>query len=70
MLTPDPRARSAVICTLVQEICRAVEWVQGREAALGRTTDEELVSIRRLARAAHDHRLRMAFGPGATGASP
>ena len=69
VLPPDPRARSAVIWRLVREMCDTVEWLHERDTGLGRATDEELASIRRLASAAYDHRLRLAaFGSADTGA--
>jgi len=69
VLPPDPRARSAVIWRLIQEMCDTVEWLHERNKGLGRATDEELASIRQLASAGHDHRLRMAtFGSDQTGA--
>jgi hypothetical protein len=69
VLPPDPRARSAVIWRLVQEICDTVEWRYGRDRRFGRATDAELASIRRLAGAARDHRRCMdAFGSGDAGA--
>jgi hypothetical protein len=68
VLPVDPRARSAVIWRLVQEMCDTVEWRHGRDKKFGRATDEELASIRRLASAARDHRRCMAdFGSDDTG---
>ncbi len=63
VLPPDPHARSAVICTLVQEMCSTLEFLQGSENGSGRATDYELSSMHQLARAAYDHRLRMTFTP-------
>jgi hypothetical protein len=66
VLPSDPRARSVVICSLVQEMCASVEWLRGSDIGLGRATEAEVSSIRRLGSAAHDHRMRMAaFGAGA-----
>jgi hypothetical protein len=63
VLPADPRARSAVIWRLIQEMCDTVEWRHGRDKKYGRATDAELASIRRLANAARDHRRCMAaFG--------
>ena len=63
VLPIDPRARSAVIWRLVQEMCDTVEWRHERDQQYGRATEAELASIRRLARAARDHRRCMAvFG--------
>jgi hypothetical protein len=68
VLPADPRARSAVIWRLVQEMCDTVEWRHGRDKKFGRARDAELASIRRLASAARDHRRSMAaFGSDDTG---
>ena len=56
----DPSARSAVICAVVQEMCSTVEWLQDEEIGVGRATDRELASLRRVEGAADDHRLWMA----------
>lgn len=63
VLPPTPRARSAVICALVEEMCSTVEFLADSETGLGRATEDEVTSIRSLARAARDHRRRMT-GPG------
>ena len=69
VLPPDPRARSAVTWRLIREMCETVEWLHERNKGSGRATDEELASIRQLARAADEHRLRMAaFGSDHAGA--
>jgi hypothetical protein len=60
VLPADPRARSAIIWRLVQEMCDTVEWRHDRDRKFGRASDAELTSIRRLARAARDHRRCMA----------
>ena len=60
----DPRARSAVICTLVHEMCATVERLQRSEAGSRHATEVEMISVRRLAAAAQDYRLQMAFGRG------
>jgi hypothetical protein len=67
VLPPDPRARSAVICTVVQQMCSTVTCLQASETGQGRATAQELTSMRQLARAAYDHRLRMTFVTGASG---
>lgn len=58
-LPPDQRARSAVICALIQQMCSTVECLGGSETGQG--TEQELTSMRQLAKAAFDHRLRMTF---------
>ena len=58
-LPPDPRARSAVICALVQQMCSTVECLGSSETGQG--AEQELTSLRQLTRAAFDHRLRMTF---------
>jgi hypothetical protein len=58
-LPADPRARSAVICAVVQQMCSTVECLGSTETGQG--TEQELMSMRQLARAAFDHRLRMTF---------
>lgn len=63
VLPPDARARSAVICRLVHELCATVEWLQRSHTGSRQATEAEMISIRRLASAAQDYRLRMAFGP-------
>ena len=58
VFAPDPRARSAVVCSLLQEIGTTVEWRQ--EDDVDDPWDQaELSSIRLLVKAAHDHHLRM-----------
>lgn len=56
---PDPRARSAVICALIQQMCSTIECLGSSETGQG--TAQELTSMRQLVGAAFDHRLRMAF---------
>lgn len=51
VLPPDPCARSAVICSLVEEMRASLEWRQGPL--------EELMSIQQLVNAAHEHQVRM-----------
>jgi hypothetical protein len=59
---PHPRARSGLICSVMQEICAAVAWRQEGDA-LDQAAHEELAGIQRLVDAAHDHHRRMAaFG--------
>jgi hypothetical protein len=62
---PDARVRSAVISSLVQEMCAAVEWLHGSDA-LNNAADQELVSLRRVVAAAQDHQERMR-SPAPTG---
>ncbi len=70
VFSPDPQARSAVIRSLVREMCAAVEWLHGG-ATLGDVVDVELASIGRLAAAAQDHHWRMSLlGAGAVGSDP
>ena len=59
---PDPRARSAVICSLVHTMFAAVEWLQSSDTTLDDPTSDELVSLGQLATAAQDHQLRMSRG--------
>ena len=56
---PDARARAAVICSMVYEMCAAVGWLQETDTPLEDAATEELVSIGQLATAAQDHYLRM-----------
>ena len=67
VLPPDPRARSAVICTVIQEMGSIVACLRGSETVRGRATEQELTSLQQLVGAAHDHRLRMAFMVSAVG---
>ena len=68
VFSPDPRARSAVIRSLVHEMCAAVGWLHGGDTTFDDATDVELASISRLAAAAQDHHWRMSFlGTGAVG---
>ena len=60
-LPRDARTRAAIICGLVHEMCAAVEARHGSDDSRGDVTDDELLSIRQLASAAQDHRLRMSF---------
>jgi hypothetical protein len=62
VVPPDPCARSAVICTLIQEMCSIVDCLRGDETVEGRATEHELTSIRQVADAAHDHHIRMISG--------
>lgn len=55
---PDARARAAVICSMVYEMCAAVGWLQETDTPLEDAATEELASIG-LATAAQDHYLRM-----------
>jgi hypothetical protein len=59
VLPRDPRARSAVICNLVHEMCVAVEWLPAGDAELDGAVDDELLSLRQLGLAAQDHHDRM-----------
>ena len=58
VLPPDPGARSAVVCSLVHELCTALEWLDGDETIRGEASNEAL-SIQQLASAAQDHHQRM-----------
>lgn len=62
----EPGARSGVICSMVQEMCDAVEWLHHDDNRMSSAADEqgqrELVSIRQLAAAAEAHRSRMTAG--------
>jgi hypothetical protein len=60
VFSPDPQARSAVIRSLVREMCAAVEWLHG-SATLDDVADVELASIGRLAAVAQDHHWRMSL---------
>jgi hypothetical protein len=55
---PDPGDQSAVVDSLVCELCSAVQWLDGDETTYGKATFEA-ISIRQLASAALDHHLRM-----------
>ena len=69
VFSPDPRARSAVICSLVQEMCAAVRWLHGGDTTFDDAADVELASISQVAAAAQNHHWRMSFlGSGTTGA--
>lgn len=70
VVPPDPPARSVVICTLIQEMRSIVECLAGSETAGGRATEQELTSLRELAAAAHDHRLRMTSATSPVGMEP
>ena len=61
MLSPDPRARSAVLYSLVSEMCAAVASLHGDETTMSAAADMELISAGRLVAAARDHHWRMAF---------
>ena len=57
-MPPDPGARSAVVCSLVHELCTALEWLDGDETTPGEASNEA-ISIQQLASAAQDHHLRL-----------
>ena len=66
VMSPNAPARSAVICSLVREMCAAVRWLHGGDKAFDDAADVELASISQLAAAAEDHQWRMSFlGAGA-----
>jgi hypothetical protein len=68
VLPPDPRSRSAVIRSMVHEMCAAVRWLHGGDITFEDAADVELASISQLAAAAQDHHWRMSFlGAGAAG---
>jgi hypothetical protein len=68
VFSPDPRARSAVIRSLVHEMCAAVRWLHGGDTTFDDAADVELASISQLAAAAQDHHWRMSLlGAGAVG---
>jgi hypothetical protein len=68
VFSPDPRARSAVIHSLVHELCAAVGWLHGSDTTYDDAADVELASISQLAAAAQDHHWRMSFlGTGTEG---
>jgi hypothetical protein len=68
VLSPDPRTRSAVIHSLVNEMCAAVGWLHGSDTTLDDVAEAELASIGQLAAAAQDHSWRMGgLGSGAAG---
>jgi hypothetical protein len=70
VLSPDPRARSAVIRSLVHEMCAAVRWLHGG-TTFDDAADVELASISQLSTAAQDHHWRMSFlGAGAVESDP
>ena len=54
-----PAARAAVISELVEEMCATVEWLHDTGTELDDSQADELTSITRLTRAAHDHQLQM-----------
>jgi hypothetical protein len=58
VLPPDPLARSAVVCDLINELCDAVDWLHATEPQ-SNGSPEETASLRELVIAAHDHQLRM-----------
>lgn len=66
VLPQDPVARAAVVCSLVDEMRAAVEWLHGPEAAREEAAGRELASLRDLVAAAEDHHLRMK-SPGSMG---
>ncbi|HWI00275.1 MAG TPA: hypothetical protein VNT27_08080 [Propionibacteriaceae bacterium] len=57
--SPDPRARAAVIASMVHEMCAAARWLHETDTPLEDATAQELVSIGLVAQAAQDHYLRM-----------
>ena len=61
MLSPDPRARSAALCSLVSERCAVVVSLHGDESTLSGAAGVELASVGQLAAAARDHHWRMTF---------
>ena len=65
VLPPDALVRAARVCTLVDELCAALEWLHGSETTLSCTAGIELSSLRQLVAAAQDHqrRMRTSFGP-------
>jgi hypothetical protein len=71
VLSPDPRARSTIIRSLVHEMCAAVRWLHGGDTTFDDVADVELASISQLAAAAQDHHWRMSFlDPGAVWSDP
>ena len=71
VFSPDPQVRSAIICSLVREMCAAVEWLHGGDTTFDAAANVELASIGRLAAAARDHHWRMSLlGAGAVGSDP
>ena len=64
VFSPDPPARSAVIRSLVHEMCAAVRWLHGGDATFDDAADIELASISQLAAADQDHHWRMSFLDG------
>ena len=60
VLPTDAFARSAVVCDLLNELCDAVEWLNGSATPPpDDSTSEESASLRQLMVAAQDHQLRM-----------
>ncbi|HEY5785707.1 MAG TPA: hypothetical protein VIT65_13105 [Microlunatus sp.] len=57
----DPRTRSSVICAVILEMCSIVEGLTISEPGHTRVAEAEMASVRQLAGAAYDHRLRMTF---------
>ena len=68
VLPPDALARAARVCTLVDELCAAVEWLHGSET-VSDAAGIELSSLRQLVVAAQDHQRRMRTSFGADGAA-
>jgi hypothetical protein len=58
VLAGGPRARSAVVCDLLDELCNAVDWLHGT-APPDNLSAAEAASLRQLLVAAQDHQLRM-----------
>jgi hypothetical protein len=68
VFSPDPQVRSAVIRSLVHEMCAAVGWLHGGDTAFDDAANVELASISQLAAAAQDHHWRMSsIGTGTVG---
>jgi hypothetical protein len=57
--SPDPRARAAVIASMVHEMCAAARWLHETDTPLDDATAQGLASIGLVAQAAQDHYLRM-----------
>ena len=57
--SPDPRARAAVIASMMHEMCAAARWLYETDMPLDDPTAQELASIGLVAQAAQDHYLRM-----------
>ena len=55
----DLGARSAAICGVGQEVCASLEWRHEGVGQVDAATHDELIGIRQLATAAHDHHIKM-----------